>query len=104
MYIDSRVAVAQAALEFRRRLFSMTKEYVDCKQCWSPSTTSGQVPLGSIPQLRALYAEEERSGARLDAFVGRCESELTRVRAHCYFCNSCPVDLLHSSFELKLYE
>lgn len=32
-----RVAVAQAALEFRRGLFEMTKKYTDAKPCWSPS-------------------------------------------------------------------
>jgi len=44
-----RVAVAQAALEFRRRLFDMTKGYIDNKLCWSPI---GDVPLSSIPQLQ----------------------------------------------------
>lgn len=69
-----RVAVAQAALEFRKRLFAMTKEYIDNKQCWSPS---GDVPLSSIPQLRALYAEADKTGGKLEKFVNRCEKELT---------------------------
>lgn len=43
-----RVAVAQAALEFRRGLFDMTKKYADKKPCWAPS---GEPMLSNIPQV-----------------------------------------------------
>ena len=49
-----RVAVAQAALEFRRGLFEATRAYTDRKRCWGP--VEEQV-LSGIPQLKALYAE-----------------------------------------------
>jgi hypothetical protein len=61
-----RVAVAQAALEFKRRLFDMTKEYTDSKTCWSPA---GEIPLSSIPQLKSLYEKSSKQGAVLDEFV-----------------------------------
>lgn len=71
-----RVAVAQAALEFRRRIFDMTKEYTDAKTCWSPS---GDVPLSSIPQLKSLYNEAEIKASEVEAFVTNCEVELTKA-------------------------
>ena len=49
-----RVAVAQAALTFVRRLFDDTKRYSDQKPC----TMRGDSPaLTDVPQLRALYDE-----------------------------------------------
>jgi len=74
-----RVAVAQAALEFRRGLFESTKAYADQKPCWAPS---GQPVLSDIPQLRALFAENARGLDRLDRFVGKCEARLSdKLRA-----------------------
>jgi len=69
-----RVAVAQAALEFRRRIFQITKEMTDARQCWSPS---GNVQLSSLPQVRVLYEEEASLYQRTQAFVSKCEAELT---------------------------
>lgn len=71
-----RVAVAQAALQFRRRIFDMTKEYTDSKLCWSPN---GDVPLSTIPQLNHLYQSAELKASKLDVFVNKCEQELTKV-------------------------
>ena len=71
---SGRVAVAQAALEFRRKLFKMTKEYSDNKKCWSPS---GNPVLSDIPQLKALYEETSARGDELDAFVAICEKKLS---------------------------
>ena len=70
---SGRVAVAQAALEFRRRLFEMTKNYSDNKKCWSPD---GNPVLSDIPQLSHLYSECEARGEELDTFVGICEKKL----------------------------
>ena len=70
---SGRVAVAQAALEFRRELFDMTKKYSDNKKCWSPS---GNPVLSDIPQLSHLYAECDARGKELDTFVGVCEKKL----------------------------
>lgn len=71
-----RVAVAQAAVAFRRRLFDMTKEYCSAKQCWSPA---GDVSLASIPQIRALYAEADAKTAKMEVFLHKCETELSKV-------------------------
>lgn len=71
-----RVAVAQAALEFQRRLYAMTRTYTDSKMCWSPA---GEVPLSSIPQLKALYAEAELTTSRVERFLACCEEQLTKV-------------------------
>lgn len=65
-----RVAVAQAALEFRRKLFATTKSYTDNKQVWSPSTP---LSLSSIPQLHALYEEEKRLFEITNKFLHKCE-------------------------------
>mmetsp|Transcript_10933 Transcript_10933/g.26255 ORF Transcript_10933/g.26255 Transcript_10933/m.26255 type:complete len:537 (-) Transcript_10933:213-1823(-) len=69
-----RVAVAQAALEFRRGLFEGTKQYAERKKCWAPK---GEPMLSNIPQLKAIFAENERKQAFLDEFVGKCEAELS---------------------------
>jgi acyl-CoA oxidase len=54
-----RVAVAQGAHEFRRRLFRRTRAHNDAKPCWAPGggshSTKKTLMLSSIPQLRALY-------------------------------------------------
>jgi alkylation response protein AidB-like acyl-CoA dehydrogenase len=68
-----RVAVAQAALVFTRRLFDDTKRYSDQKRC----TMRGSSPtLTDVPQLKALYAEGYATLDRLDAYVKTCEEEL----------------------------
>ena len=68
-----RVAVAQAALTFVRRLFDDTKRYSDRKPC----TMRGDAPaLTDVPQLRALYDEGYATIDRLDAYVKQCENEL----------------------------
>lgn len=72
-----RVAVAAAALSYRRKLFEVTKAYADAKPIWSPLATPDEQPrLSSIPQLRALFEEAEETAGRLEAYVGRLEREL----------------------------
>jgi acyl-CoA oxidase len=73
-----RVAVAQAALSYCRKLFEVTREYADAKPIWSPLTAEGAAhpTLSSIPQLRSLFAEAEAKTARLEAFVAKCEHQL----------------------------
>ena len=70
---SGRVAVAQAALAYRRKLYEMTKAYADQKQCWSPV---GNPVLSDIPQLRAIYKEADARGDELENFVNVCESKL----------------------------
>jgi acyl-CoA oxidase len=67
-----RVAVAQAAYEFRRTLFATTRSYTDSKKVWSP--TGADLSLSDIPQVRALYAEEHSKGEQLKAFLMKCEA------------------------------
>ena len=69
-----RVAVAQAALEFRRSVFAQTQRFTDLKDCWCPTGTR---TLSSMPQLSTLYTANEASLKRLDAFVRKCEAELS---------------------------
>ena len=69
-----RVAVAQAALTFSRRLFETTRAYSDAKMCvmrgeHSPSLTH-------VPQLLALYEEAESKLAAVEHFVDVCETHL----------------------------
>ena len=70
-----RVAVAQAALQFRRSLFATTKQYTDNKQVWAPAGTH-ETSLSSIPQVRALFEEERSKGEVMDAFLRKCEAQL----------------------------
>ncbi|GMH98235.1 hypothetical protein TrVE_jg14271 [Triparma verrucosa] len=71
-----RIAVAQAALEYRRALFSKTKSYSDSKKMFA---FSGEPVLSEIPQLEALYEENEERLGRLDEYVGDCEAALSEV-------------------------
>ena len=65
------------AMEFRKRIFEMTQNYTDKKNCWSPLSPDGvNNPLSSLPQLKSLYAEERVKRTFLEAFVGKCEREL----------------------------
>lgn len=68
-----RIAVGQAALEYRRQLFAQTKEYSDNKRTFA---FDGEPVLSEIPQLEAIYQENEEKLAVLDKFVGDCEAAL----------------------------
>ena len=79
---SGRVAVAQAALAFRRELFARTQAYSDAKKTCAPDGTEGP-PLSALPQLTHLYAEAEATGAELEAFTRACEARLSEcLRAH----------------------
>jgi acyl-CoA oxidase len=69
-----RIAVSQAALEYRRQLFKQTKAYSDSKTIFS---FSGSRVLSDIPQLSAIYEENEKQMSAIDAFVGSCEKQLS---------------------------
>jgi acyl-CoA oxidase len=85
-----RVAVAQGAHEFRERLFRRTRSATDAKLCWVPGDTralggSNDRRLSDVPQLKALYLEEDLKCARTRAFLEQveaalCASLLTRKR------------------------
>lgn len=68
-----RIAVAQAAIEFNKRLYEMTKSYSDNKKCWAPNDLPS---LSSIPHLAALYEEAAVRTGELESFVGSCEARL----------------------------
>lgn len=71
-----RVAVAQAALMFRKKLFEMTKEYAETKMCWAPK---GNQPLIKVPQIKSIFEENEAKFASTYAFVEECEKQLCTV-------------------------
>jgi len=69
-----RICVAQAALEYRRRLFEQTKEYANNKKIFS---FKGERVLADIPQLSAIFRENDESMKRIDQFVKSCELKLS---------------------------
>jgi acyl-CoA oxidase len=71
---SGRICVAQASLEYRRQLFKQTKEYSDGKTIFS---FSGTRVLSNIPQLTAIYHENEKKMSDIDAFVKSCELSLS---------------------------
>jgi alkylation response protein AidB-like acyl-CoA dehydrogenase len=83
-----RIAVAQAALAYRKSLYSNTKTYADSKLCWSPGKQSEEhLPsLSSIPQLTKIFSDEEDKFARISEFVSMCEDQLN----HCLRMNEIP--------------
>ena len=73
--LTGRVAVAQAALVFSKKLYANTREYSDSKMC----AMRGDTPyLTDVPQLKALYEEAEMRFKTLDAFVDGCEENLCK--------------------------
>ena len=68
--------MAQAALEYRRTLFRRTKDYSDNKRTFA---FSGELVLSDIPQLDALYEENDARLVALDEYVGKCEAALSKV-------------------------
>jgi len=70
-----RVAVAQAALAFRRQVFEVTEAYAKQKPIPDVAGRKGRV-LADIPQLRALFADAAKRADALEAFVGTCEDRL----------------------------
>ena len=74
--------MAQAALEYRRKLFEVAQQYAETKPVWSPVAGPDGMPvLSGIPQLKALFAEADQRGAQMDAFVAKCEAELSACLA-----------------------
>lgn len=71
-----RVAVAQAALEYRRQLFEQTKTYSDNKLCYNRGPH--KPVLSDIPQLRALYEENEQRLSEISSFASDCEMALSK--------------------------
>jgi len=69
-----RIAVAQCALAYTRRLFETTRSYSDAKMCWGPK---GNTSLTKVPQLGGLYKRAEQKLTRLDSFVAECQKQLS---------------------------
>jgi acyl-CoA oxidase len=77
-----RVAVAQGAHEFRRRLFRRTRAMTDAKPCWAPGGDGGgakTLTLSRVPQLRALYDAADAREARTGRFLAEVEAKLCDV-------------------------
>ena len=77
-----RVAVAQGAHEFRRRLFRRTRAMTDAKPCWAPGGDDGgekTLTLSRVPQLRALYDAADAREARTGRFLAEVEARLCDV-------------------------
>jgi len=70
-----RVAVAQAALEYRKQLFKQTKEYSDNKLTYARGDKKPS--LSEIPQLRSLYEENTKRMAEISQFASDCEAALS---------------------------
>ena len=71
-----RVAVAQAALSYRRKLYEDTLAYAANKPI--PSFVKGaSLTLKDIPQLAAIFEEAEETASQLEAYVSSCEEQLT---------------------------
>jgi len=81
--LTGRIAVSQAALQFARNLFAQTRAYTGKKDCWAPG---GEIKLGSIGHIRALFEEAERSLSVMENYTRLVEAELSK----CLVANSIP--------------
>jgi alkylation response protein AidB-like acyl-CoA dehydrogenase len=72
---SGRVCVAQAALEFRNRLFENTRKYAESKLCWSKD---GSQKLITIPHIQEIFKNNQTNYELCDRFVKMCENKLTK--------------------------
>lgn len=70
---SGRICVAQAALEFRKRLFDNTIMYAQSKSCW---TNNGAQKLFSLPHVNDIISQNELNFNICNAYVQHCESKL----------------------------
>ena len=70
-----RIAVAQAALAYRRELFDVARGYAVDKPIPTPPGTPPRT-LASLPQLRSLFVNAEEDAHDLETFVASCERRL----------------------------
>lgn len=70
---SGRIAVAQAALEFRRTLFNNTLTYAKQKRCWIPN---GYRLLSDVPQIKNIFEENKKNQIICDNYVSKCENKL----------------------------
>ena len=70
---SGRVAVAQAAMEFRKSVFAGTAKYAEERKCWSPK---GGRPLVGLPHLKSLIEEDKKDTELLSNFLAKVEKEL----------------------------
>jgi acyl-CoA oxidase len=73
--LTGRVAIAQAALIFTRKLYENTAKYAKSKQCWVPG---GSTPLMNVPHIGNLFMEAQQTLDKLDKFVSVVESKLNQ--------------------------
>lgn len=71
---SGRICVAQAALEFRKRLFDNTIMYAQSKSCW---TKSGAQKLFSLPHINDIFLQNERNFNLCNLYVQKCELKLS---------------------------
>jgi len=71
-----RVAVAQAALAFRKGIFASAAAYTEQKVCWSP-VPGEKLTLSALPQLQHLFGEALDPVRRIERFVQLCEEDLS---------------------------
>ena len=72
---SGRVCVAQAALEFRNRLFENTRKYAESKLCWSKD---GSQKLITIQHIQDIFKNNQINYELCDRFVKMCENKLTK--------------------------
>lgn len=72
---SGRVCVAQAALEFRKRLYEDTKQYAQSKMCW---TINGAQKLYAVPHITQVFMKNEVNFDLCMRYVQICESRLCK--------------------------
>lgn len=70
---SGRLCVAQAALEFRNRLFENTRKYAESKSCW---TKDGSQKLITIPHIHEIFKNNQINYEVCDKFAKICEIKL----------------------------
>tara|TARA_Y100000389_G_scaffold204260_1_gene255931 strand:- start:3908 stop:5254 length:1347 start_codon:yes stop_codon:yes gene_type:complete len=72
---SGRICVAQAALEFRNRLFENTRKYAESKLCWSKD---GSQKLITVPHIQETFKNNQINYEVCDRFVKLCENKLNK--------------------------
>ncbi|GBG28060.1 Acyl-coenzyme A oxidase-like protein [Hondaea fermentalgiana] len=73
--LTGRLAIAEASVEFARRIFERARKYADDKICWAPKGLP-QPRLSEIPHIAAIFAEADAKLDALASYNAKVESRL----------------------------
>jgi len=76
--LTGRLAIAEASVEFAKRIFKKARAYADAKVCWAPKGLP-QPRLSEIPHIAAIFAEGDARLDMMTAYNAAVEKRICKV-------------------------